>query len=263
VLIGDIGEPVREGPGILMKRIAIILLVFCGVALPSLSHAACDVTITFNDVTISQEAQNWLEQELKKAAGKVCAWWGPTFSGPLTIDVNNSTEMAMSLVPSWRGKSNYIVFPAANALRSNAPTIHEMTHIFAPNANRFLAEGLAVYAHDYLGGPPAFPNFGRPLPVARQIAEKADIVALDRLATPAMFELRGALPRRDSYLAGGSFVRFLIERDGMEKFRHLYALTPFVPGKRNAGDPARWQTVYGVSLDQLANEWRTRIGAAR
>jgi hypothetical protein len=247
-----------------MKHAARVLLVLGCVAFPSLSHASCEVTITFNDVTVSQEARNWLEQELLKAADKVCAWWGPRFSGPLTIDVNNSTEMAMSLVPSWRGKSHYIIFPAINALRSNAPTIHEMTHIFAPNANRFLAEGLAVYAHDHLGGPPAFPNFGKPLDAAaRPYAEKADIAALDRLPTPNMLQIGGQFARRESYLVGGSFVRFLIEQYGMEKFRQLYAMTPLVPGKKAAGDAGRWQEVYGISLSELATAWQKRLVQSR
>jgi hypothetical protein len=243
-----------------MKRGAQLLLLFCCAVFPAFAHADCEITIAFNDVIVPPEARNWLEQELKKAAEKVCAWWGPTFSGPLTIDVNNSTEMAMSLVPSWRGKTNYIVFPAANAMRSSAPTIHEMTHIFAPNGNRFLAEGLAVHAHDALGGPPAFPNFGKPLhAVARRLAEKADIAALDRLPTPNFLQIGGLLGRQESYLVGGSFVRFLIEQHGMEKFRRLYAVTPLVPHQRNPGSPERWQQVYGMSLDELASEWRKRV----
>ncbi|MEA2991987.1 MAG: hypothetical protein QOD40_907 [Alphaproteobacteria bacterium] len=243
-----------------MTRGARVLLVLCCAAFTSSAYAACEVTITFNDVTVPQEARSWLEQELKKAAEKVCAWWGPTFSGPLTIDINNSTEAAMSLVPSWRGKSNYIVFPARTALQSSAATIHEMTHIFAPNANRFLAEGLAVHVHDHLGGPPAFPNFGRPLhAAAKAFAQKADIAALDHLPTPNMLQLGGQLARKEAYLVGGSFVRFLIEQHGMEKFRQLYATTPFVPRQRNAGDPERWQQVYGMSLDEVASEWRKRV----
>jgi hypothetical protein len=243
-----------------MKHDARVLLLLCCAAFPSFSYAACEVTIAFDDITVSQEARHWLEQELKKAAEKVCAWWGPTFSGTLTIDVNNSTEMAMSMVPAWRGKSNYIVFPAGKTLQSNAPTIHEMVHIFAPNANRFLAEGLAVHAHDALGGPAAFPNFGKPLDtVVRRYAEKADVAALERLATPNMLQIGGLIPRQEAYLIGGSFVRFLIEQHGMEKFRQLYAMTPLVPGKRNAGEPARWRTVYGVSLEELAGEWRKRL----
>jgi hypothetical protein len=248
-----------------MNAAARLLLVFCAVwNFSSPSYAACDVTITFNDVTVPPGPQNWLKQELKKAADKVCAWWGPSFSGPLTIDANNSAEAAMSLVPAWRGKSNYIIFPAPTVLQSNAATVHEMTHIFAPNASRFLAEGLAVYAHDHLGGPPAFPNFGRPLhAAARAYAQQADIAALDHLATPTMLQLGGQLARKEAYLVGGSFVRFLIEQYGMEKFRRLYAMTPFVPGRRNAGDPGRWQEAYGVSLDQLAEEWRARLAQGR
>lgn len=59
-----------------------------------------------------------------------------------------------------------------------------------------------------------------------------------------------------AYVAAGSFVRFLIERDGIERFRVLYELTPLVPGKREAGSPDRWQTIYGQSLGDLERDWR-------
>lgn len=246
-----------------MKLAARALLVICATSLPIAANAACDVAIRFNDVTVMPRAQKWLEQELQTAASKVCTWWGPTFSGPLTIDVNSSTTAAMSLVPAWRGQSRYIIFPVRTVMQSTAATTHEMVHIFAPNANRFLAEGLAVHAHDLLGGPPAFPNSGQPLhAAARPYAQKADIAALERLATPAYLELGGSLPRQGAYLVGGSFVRFLIEQHGMEKFRRLYAMTPFMPGQKNAGDPGRWRTVYGVPLDDLAAAWRQWVTGA-
>jgi hypothetical protein len=54
-------------------------------------------------------------------------------------------------------------------------------------------------------------------------------------------------------------VRHLIERHGLAKFRQLYALTPLVPGQRNAGGPERWQQIYGVSLDELGTAWRAQI----
>jgi hypothetical protein len=52
-----------------------------------------------------------------------------------------------------------------------------------------------------------------------------------------------------SYTAGGSFVRFLIERYGMEKMRALYS---------NGGD---FDAAYAMSLDVLEGQWREMIGA--
>ena len=62
---------------------------------------------------------------------------------------------------------------------------------------------------------------------------------------------------------GGSFVRFLIERDGFAKFRQLYAMTPLVPGQTNAGRAERWKQVYGVALEELATAWQAQVGPGR
>lgn len=60
----------------------------------------------------------------------------------------------------------------------------------------------------------------------------------------------------EAYLAAGSFVRFLIERHGMERFGALYELTPLIPNKRAAESPERWRAVYDKSLDELEMSWR-------
>ena len=47
---------------------------------------------------------------------------------------------------------------------------------------------------------------------------------------------------------------------GMDKFRTLYALTPLVPGDRNAGvSSSRWQQIYGRSIGTLAVDWARTI----
>jgi hypothetical protein len=229
-------------------------LFACGCLCAPAAEACPGVTVKFNIVAVDAPAQDWLAQELRKAGDKVCGWWGATYSGPLTVDVPEAGGPSMALVPAWRGQRGHMIFPAQTVRRRRSATVHEVVHVFAPNANRFLAEGLAVHAHDQLGGPPAFPNFGGSLHAAAARAQQADIVALDRVATPAM------LP---DYLVAGSFVRFVVERHGLGKFRQLYAMTPMVPGQRNAGSAGRWQAVYGASLDQLAAEWRARIARGR
>lgn len=200
------------------------------------------------------------EADLRTALDKACGWWGPTFKGPFEIEVREDRGPSMALVPAWRGQRGHMLFRAWTVRRGNAATVHEMIHVLAPNANRFLAEGLAVYGHAKLVGPEAYPNFGEDLhEAARQLAERADFAALDRIATPRMLQTDD-LDGRRAYLVAGSFMRFLIERHGGEKFRRLYAMTPLVPRNRNAGDPARWRTVYGKDLSALAAEWRREIG---
>lgn len=123
--------------------------------------------------------------------------------------------------------------------------------MIAPNGNRFLAEGLAVHAHDALGGQTAFPNFCDDLHMrAAALAVDAYMATLERIAAPAGLRLPNLRPR-DAYLAAGSFVRFLIQEHGMAKFRELYEITPLVERGRFAGVPERWQGVYGQSFDKL------------
>ena len=87
---------------------------------------------------------------------------------------------------------------------------------------------------------------------------RADIGALERLATPTRLKLPN-LDGRDAYIVAGSFVGYLIEQHGFEKFQELYALTPLVPGQRNAGAPERWREVYKLDLAALAADWRASL----
>jgi hypothetical protein len=248
-----------------MRRIAqalLLLLAACGVG--SIAEAACSaITIAVNEGTLAPGDRSRLANDLRTAVNKVCAWWGGTFAGRLMIDLSPTPGPSMALVPAWRGERGQMLFREPAVRDRRAATVHEVVHVFAPNANRFLAEGLAVYAHEHLRGPAAYPNFGRSLhDAARAHAPRAEMSALDRLATPAMLQ-GGGLAGREAYLVAGSFVRFLIERHGLTKFRRLYALTPLVPGQRDAGSAGRWQHIYGAPLDRLAAEWRQRVGATR
>src|SRR5262249_11874072 len=90
----------------------------------------------------------------------------------------------MSFVSPWRsclhGTGNPAICSSRSAwLRAAEPRpCMKSTHVFAPNAHRFLAEGLAVYAQDRLKGPPAFPNFGIDVTkLARLHAGRANIAA--------------------------------------------------------------------------------------
>jgi hypothetical protein len=174
-------------------------------------------------------------------------------------------------------------FPLWRVLARKAAIAHELVHVFYPNGNRFLAEGLAVYLQAAIGGNPAFPNFGEPLHenVRRRFQEMAPAISrgdkqslehihlaeLDAIATPSPLTLRvgrevyGEEPRGQAFIypIAGSFVQFLVETRGMDMFRALYRQTPLVPLAQNAGSPERWLDVYDAALNGLEHEWKAMI----
>jgi hypothetical protein len=225
---------------------------------------ACAATpsVTFNVAVVMAEARRAFEDEFRRSVARACEWWGPTFAGPFVVNVENSRGPSMALVPAWRGERGTMLFRAGSVQSGQASVQHEVVHVFAPNANRFLAEGLATYAHERLGGNKSFPNFGEDLHrAAKPLAADADMAALDRVATPD--RLQAGLEERECYIVAASFLRFLIERDGMDRFRALYALTPLVPRAREAGAPERWERVYGRPFEALVADWRAALKALR
>lgn len=215
-------------------------------------NAAAQEPITFKLTGVRPITANEFQNEMQKARVKVSEWWGATFDGPISVETDMQRVLSMALIPAWRGQRGQMIFGTKRVQAGEAATVHEMIHVYAPNANRFLAEGLAVYAHDLLGGPPAHPNFGKNLDqLAVRSASRELTFALERVATPAPLEETS----KDAYAIAGSFVKFLIEQYGMEQFRALYALTPLMPMQRNAGAADRWQTIYGQSLESLTDGW--------
>ena len=227
----------------------------CGDAVADTCAGKFDINAAELDWSEEQE----FRERFAAAAEKVCKWWGPSWTHGFEIEVDRRRGPSMALVPAWRGSRGSMIFRAPTIRRSASAIVHEVTHVLAPNANRFLAEGLAVYAQEALGGQPAYPSFGHDLHrKAAKLDRSADIAALERYATPTRLRSE-ALDGREAYIVAGSFVRYLIETYGMERFRKLYALTPLVPRSRDPGDPARWQTVYGKPLAALAEGWRLAL----
>lgn len=236
---------------------AAVLAILAGTALPVGARANCsDPTITINAESISDEDVAVFEKKLRTAISKVCAWWGPTFDGPYTVNIKDTRGPSMAMIPAWRGHHGTMLFRSHKTRKRRSPILHEVVHIFAPNANRLLAEGLAVYAHEHLGGQPAYPTFGKDLHrEAKPLAADADLAALDAIVVPKGLRIEDRKQQRRAYTVAGSFVRYLIETHGFEKFRALYAITPMVPGERIPSDPARWQSVYDASLRELEARW--------
>jgi hypothetical protein len=203
----------------------------------------------------------------------------------LQVFVSDRYRISKALVPAWYGRNGHMEFPAWRVAARQAAIVHELVHVFFPNGNRLLAEGLAVYLQAAIGGNPAFPNFGRSLHglVRENLSEMVPafvpgepnslcalrLAELDLIATPSPLVLRvgndayGEEPRGQAriYPIAGSFVQFLIEQHGMEKFRTLYMRTPLTPLASNGGSPDRWNDAYGLALADLEAEWQVLMAA--
>jgi len=222
----------------------------------ALIDAAAEPEMTFKLSGVHSSAAVAFQSEMQRARVKVREWWGASFEGSISIETNTERVLSMALIPAWRGERGTMIFGAKRVNAGEAATVHEMIHVYAPNANRFLAEGLAVYGHDLLGGPPAYPNFGKSLDdIAGRSVNRELAMALERTPTPNPLE---AISKEGEAIAG-SFVKFLIERHGMDKFRALYALTPLAPIQRDPGEPPRWQQIYGESFEAMVDVWLTAL----
>ncbi len=76
-----------------------------------------------------------------------------------TYSFPRSTNFREPLYLRGRPKGAGWEFPANRVAAGEAAVAHELVHVFFPNANRMLAEGLAVHLHQCVAPNPAFPNF--------------------------------------------------------------------------------------------------------
>jgi hypothetical protein len=136
--------------------------------------------------------------------------------------------------------------PLRRVRDNSGALLHEIVHIYAPNDNRFLAEGLAVYLHATLKGNPAFPNFGEDLRrlAARNLSGVGSLETLNSVRTPR--PLSTVMTEETAYVLAGSFVGFLIEKYGLPAFRRLY-------------ETENYEIVHGKSLLSLEREWRSSL----
>jgi hypothetical protein len=174
---------------------------------------------------------------------KVEEFWGATWNEPIRIHVSSAYRISRALVPGHVGNRGFMEMPLRAVRENTGALLHEIVHIYAPNDNRFLAEGLAVYLHTRLAGNPAFPTFGRefrPL-AARSLSGLDSLQGLNGVRTPR--PLGTIMNEQTAYILAGSFVGFLIERYGLPMFRRLY-------------DTGDYAAVYGKSLQTLEQEWR-------
>jgi hypothetical protein len=201
-------------------------------------------------------------------------WPVPPALPRMKIYVGEHYKLARSLVPAWEGDRGRFEFPARRVLgiaNLHADIVHELAHYFFPNGNRMLAEGLAVYVQEKFNVN-VYPNYGLPIDQTLSCAlspadlAKVSLASLDKIMTPAApalpeLDADGDDNMKDAYIVAGSFTKFLIEKYGMDKFRNLYARTPFEPGRHIPRTKDDWTDVYQRSLVDLEKDWKATIPA--
>ena len=177
---------------------------------------------------------------------KVEAFWGATWREPIRMHVSSAYRISRAPVPGHVGNRGFLEMPLHRARENTGALLHEIVHIYAPNTNRFLAEGLAVYLHTKLAGNPAFPNFGEDLRrlAIRDLASVESLDALNGVRTPR--PLGTVMEEKTAYILAGSFVGFVIERYGLASFRSLH-------------ETGNYEQVYGKALGALEKEWHVSL----
>lgn len=230
--------------GVLLLRAVLCAALSSGAPARAAADVAFDcgsAQILGNELSRS-EAEKYCSYTVSERA-KVEAYWGASWRAPVRIHVSASYKISRALVPGHAGNRGLIEMPLRRVRERNSALLHEIVHVYAPADNRFLAEGLAVWLQATLGGNRAFPDFGEDLRslAARNLRAVASLDALDAVRTPQ--PLGVVVDEKIAYALGGTFVGFLIERYGLERFRNLY----------RDGDYAR---ALGKPLAVLEQEWR-------
>lgn len=221
--------------------VVVSVLAIHGIAAPTVA-VNCDNIETLSEQLTAREAEGYCLYAASERK-KIETFWGATWKEPIRIHVDRSYRISKALVPSYQGNRGLLEMPLRGVRNNDGALLHEMVHIYAPNDNRFLAEGLAVYLHHKLAGNRAFPNFGKALD-AEARERLSQIESLDRLnAVRTPRPLGSVLNEQSAYIFAGSFVGFLIEKYGLPEFRKLY-------------ESGTYESAYGKSLRELEKEWR-------
>ena len=205
----------------------------------------CDGIQILSDELTRPEAEAYCRYAVEERK-KVEGFWGATWADPIRIHVSSAYRISRALVPAHFGNRGFVEMPLRRVRDKSGALLHEVVHIYAPNPNRFLAEGLAVYLQTRLAGNPAPPNFGEDLKRAagERLGGAGSLAALNAVRTPR--PLGTVMDEMTAYILAGSFVEFLMENDSLALFRSLY----------ETGD---YEKVYGKSFSTVESEWRASL----
>lgn len=175
---------------------------------------------------------------------------------PAVITYNKYRDRAQMGALTGHGNTNGYAEPSLNVLHTiNRTETHEVVHVYAgpwgfPVA--LFVEGLAVA---YQTNPQAgdfVPKWsGTPLhDAARQLKATGQLIPVAAITETTAFRAQNELV---TYPESGSFVRFLIDTDGIAMMRRLYGAMPGDASSATAR--AAFLEVYGYGLDEAEARW--------
>jgi len=124
---------------------------------------------------------------------------------------------------------------------------HDMAHVLMNSLGKsipLLAEGIAIYCSKAIPGRDAHRR-------ARILETEGPWLPLDKLFDPDMFQ---ASPAPVSNALAGSFVGFLLDRYGADRFKKLYTYESAEEAKEKL--PERFRTLYGLEIIEVEQAWR-------
>ncbi len=234
-------------------RALIGFLALAAAATPAAAQTAIvtdNLLITHDGVT-EAEAQAFAK-EAERAYKAVAGYFGREHARVISIRVGDRYDVPTA----YHNRSTIVV--GANRLRGDGggfgrwraigpAIVHEITHLVAglsrAGPGQFLDEGLAVFVQEKFKLPDdrSFPNMGRDVhEEAIRWSRQYDRMVPLAETHQARWLSGGA--RDLIYLQAGSFVRFLVETEGLKKFMAAY-------------EGRGYQAVYGRDLGALEKEW--------
>lgn len=228
---------------------------------PKLAFAGSIVTakfrIDYQDISDKQAAD--LGRYFEKALESVTGFLGKKSTRRLTVSISDQ-----HFYPHFEPVRGIIVIPAnrirggANgppAFRNRGPSIADAitVAVTAPGNRRygpFLQTGLAIYMQERFGAKHdrAYPAMGKDIHDETAMAARraGRLISLSEVEKVRTKRQRLIGPRHLAYLQEGSFVRFLIEEWGIERFLAVF-------------DGKDFHDVYRKSFSQLEKIWAERI----
>lgn len=213
------------------------------------------LNVTTADGLYGEDEQQHMADELEAALAYASNRFGEGPSGAIEVYVGGEPGCNLNGL-AYTDRRLVQVFTCADLPRQRAVNIlaHEFVHQLAHDyygpphlqADMILAEGVATWAAGkyWLGDQPSFAAF-----VRHHYQAKGAMLPL-----PTSYVGRPIADMNQLYYQWASFVEFLLETYGREKFDALY-----VSGGGNPGT-AQYVKVYGKSLDELEREWLAWLG---
>jgi len=128
------------------------------------------------------------------------------------------------------------------------PYIHETVHaLLGQNQIKWLEDGIAVFLNDYFHSDPSFPNFGVNLDrFSLKVinSENSYLLSLDNsyFSFVSGMSDKRVFERRAVYILSGSFIKYLIEKYGKDRFLKAYISFNF-------------EESFGMKIDDLKAQW--------